>query len=518
VTAVKRLGLAGIAAASLGAAAASLGVCTFMSPIAIMSKLALHVIVIGGVGACAALALLVFWRGVKNSVKLISSQLETMAKTGELGLVMDGESQTVTTIARPLNELLSATHTKMDEVRAENRELLLQCRIAAAETRQTEEIIFSISDAVIVTNRFDELILANDAAEKLLDFELSSSLRKGIDRVLPDRTLVRLIRETRAHGRSFKRKVVEHSIDNNGSPRTYHITLSCIVAPTPGNESPGDESLGLRSPGLPARHQSSRLAGGSRTQARASKVCGVVAVLQDVTREKEIAQMKTDFVSNVSHELKTPLASIKAYVEMLVDGEAADETTRDEFYQIISTETDRLHRLIENILNISRIESGVVKVAREPVNLTAVARQALDVAAPQAKAKSIELVDRLAPVYYQVEGDRDMIYQAILNLLSNAIKYTPEGGTVTVSVTVDERRGVAVCEVADTGMGIPREDLPHIFDKFFRVGANKRAAKGTGLGLTLVKHIVETLHDGKLSVASETGKGSSFSFALPVMT
>ena len=177
-----------------------------------------------------------------------------------------------------------------------------------------------------------------------------------------------------------------------------------------------------------------------------------------------------------------------------------------------------MHRLIENILNISRIESGVVKVAREAVNLTAVARQALDVAAPQAKAKSIELVDRLAPVNCQVEGDRDMIYQAVLNLVSNAVKYTPEGGTVTVSVTVDERRGVAVCEVADTGMGIPSEDLPHIFDKFFRVGANKRAAKGTGLGLTLVKHIVEALHDGKLSVASETGKGSSFRFALPVMT
>ena len=513
MTAVKRLGLAGIATASLGAVAASLAVSAFMRPSAMMSKLALNVVIIGGVGTCTALALLVFWRGMRNSVKLISSQLETMAKTGELGLVMDGESQTVTTIARPLNELLSVTHTKMDEVRAENRELLLQCRIAAAETRQTEEIIFSISDAVIVTNRFDELILANDAAEELLGFELSGSLRKGIDRVLSDGTLVRLIRETRAHGRSFKRKVVEHSIDNNGSPRTYHITLSCIVAPTPRDEpacpvgrSPGDESLGLRSPGL------------SQTQARALKVCGVVAVLQDVTREKEIAQMKTDFVSNVSHELKTPLASIKAYVEMLVDGEAADETTRDEFYQIISTETDRLHRLIENILNISRIESGVVKVAREPVNLTAVAKQALDVAAPQAKAKSIELVDRLAPVYYQVEGDRDMIYQAILNLLSNAIKYTPEGGTVTVSVTMDERRGVAVCEIADTGMGIPPEDLPHVFDKFFRVGANKKAAKGTGLGLTLVKHIVETLHDGKLTVASETGKGSSFSFALPVMT
>ena len=227
--------------------------------------------------------------------------------------------------------------------------------------------------------------------------------------------------------------------------------------------------------------------------------------------------MKTDFVSNVSHELKTPLSSIKAYVEMLVDGEAEDEATRREFYEIISSETDRLHRLIENILNISRIESGVVKVVREPTSLTSVAKQVLDVAAPQAKLKGIELVENLAPVYHQIEADRDMVYQAVLNLISNAIKYTPEGGKVTVSVSADEQRGVAVCNVSDTGMGIPADDLSHIFDKFFRVRANNKMAKGTGLGLTLVKHIVEMVHDGKLSVTSEEGKGSTFGFELPIM-
>jgi len=139
------------------------------------------------------------------------------------------------------------------------------------------------------------------------------------------------------------------------------------------------------------------------------------------------------------------------------------------------------------------------------------------VALPQAKLKSISLIDRLAPVYYQVEADRDMIYQAVLNLVSNAIKYTPEGGTVKVSVSVDERRGLAVCEVADTGLGIPTEDLPHIFDKFYRVQANSKLAKGTGMGLTLAKHIVETVHDGKLSVTSEQGKGSTFGFEMPIL-
>ncbi|MBL7134206.1 MAG: PAS domain-containing sensor histidine kinase, partial [Phycisphaerae bacterium] len=302
----------------------------------------------------------------------------------------------------------------------------------------------------------------------------------NVDRIISDGTLVRLIRETRSHGKSVTRKVVEHSIDQKGEPRTFSITLSCVVGP---NE----------------------------------EVSGVVAVLHDVTREKEIAKMKTDFVSNVSHELKTPLASIKAYIEMLLDGEAEDDKTRNEFYTIVSSETDRLHRLIENILNISRIESGVVKVVKEPVSLAGIVKRVLDVAAPQAKAKNIRLTQSLAPVLYQVEADRDMIYQAVMNLVSNGIKYTPDSGSVTVTASVDERRRIAVCDVSDTGLGISAQDLPHIFDKFYRVEANKKLANGTGLGLTLVKHIVETVHDGKLSVTSEEGKGSTFTLELPVL-
>jgi two-component system phosphate regulon sensor histidine kinase PhoR len=315
----------------------------------------------------------------------------------------------------------------------------------------------------------------------MLGFKLSGNLRKNVDQVISDGTLVRLIRETRAHGRSLMRKVVEHSMDAKGSSRTFNITLSCVMGP-------GEE------------------------------VSGVVAVLHDVTREREIARMKTDFVSNVSHELKTPLSSIKAYVEMLLDGEARDEKSRREFYEVIAGATDRLHHLIENILDISRLESGVVKVVREPLSLSAVVKQVLDVAAVQAKARNIRLVENLQPVYSQVEADRDMIYRAVLNLVSNALKYTGDGGTVTVKVATDEQRKVCLCEVSDTGLGIPAEDLPRIFDKFYRVRASAKVAKGTGLGLTLVKHIIETVHEGKITVTSEVGKGSTFSFELPLIS
>ncbi len=493
MTTARRLGLASVALVTLGASAAY-----YATMMALQGRIvpegSLNYLVLGLVAALTVLLLMVFWRTVHGAVKSIAGQLDTMARTGEIGLVMADGTRELSQITRPLNEFLTTVKGQLEDVQAENRELQIQSRIAAAEKHHTEAIIFSISDAVIVTNRFDELLLANEAAERLLGFRLQTSLRKNIDRVMADGTLVRLIRETRSHGegargrytmrgdtKAFTRKVVEHSIDHKGTPRTFNITLSCVI--TPGE----------------------------------NEVSGVVAVLHDITREKEIAKMKTDFVSNVSHELKTPLASIKAYIEMLEDGEAEDERTRGEFYGIIAAETDRLHRLIENILNISRIESGVVKVVKEPVSLTAVAKRVLDVAAAQAKTKQIMLAQRLAPVYHQVEADHDMIFQAVMNLVSNAIKYTPPGGKVTVSVTADERRGVAVCDVSDTGAGIPPDDLPHIFDKFYRVGANNKLAKGTGLGLTLVKHIVETVHEGKLSVTSEEGKGSTFAIELPVM-
>ncbi|MFA6133704.1 MAG: ATP-binding protein [Phycisphaerae bacterium] len=479
MTIAKRLGLASITLVVLGASAAY-----YATMMVVQGHLAggkgLNGLVYALVAVLTILILLAFWRRVYRELTSVARQIETMCRTGQYGLVLAEDACELGQVVRPLNQLLSLTRSRMDEIQAENRELQIQARISAAEKNHTEAIIFSISDGVIVTNRFDELILANEAAEKLLVFKCEGNQRKNIDQIISDGTLVRLVRETRSHGRSHTRNVVEHSIDQKGTPRTFNITLSCVVNT---NE----------------------------------EVSGVVAVLHDVTREKEIAKMKSDFVSNVSHELKTPLASIKAYVEMLVDGEAKDDKTQREFYEIISSETDRLHRLIENILNISRIESGVVKMVREPIVLTEVVRKVLDVAAPQARAKTLKVVERLAPVYYLVEADRDMIYQAALNLISNAIKYTPDGGTITVSVSADERRGMAVCEVTDTGAGIPAQDLPRIFDKFYRVKANNKLAKGTGLGLTLVKHIIETAHEGKLAVTSEVGKGSTFSFELPLL-
>jgi len=234
-----------------------------------------------------------------------------------------------------------------------------------------------------------------------------------------------------------------------------------------------------------------------------------------VTKEKEIAKMKSDFVSNVSHELKAPLASIRAYVEMLIDGEAAGEAQSREFFQTIASETDRLNRLIDNILNLSRLESGLVPINKTDLAVTAILRDVCEVMTPQAAKKSIRLEADLAPVFFRVHGDRDMLYQAVLNVVSNAVKYTPEGGRVNISTYLAD--GSVIVEVADSGHGIHPDELQRIFEKFYRSHATGKAVAGTGLGLPLVKHVVEAIHGGRVTVESQVGKGSVFRLYLPTV-
>lgn len=330
---------------------------------------------------------------------------------------------------------------------------------------------------MLVTDTFDELVMANDSAAKTFSFDLQKTSRHPIDNVLSDSKVIELIRDMRQSNTKNGRRITEHSVKTPEGDRTFKVTLSSVCDQT---DNPA----------------------------------GVVAVLHDISREKEVAEMKNDFVSNVSHELRTPLASIKAYVEMLIDGEADDEKTKREFYDVIQGEANRLGRLIDNILNVSRIESGLVKINKQPLSVTVIIKEALEVIAPQAGQKNIKIVEQLTPVYYQTVADHDMLYQAVLNLLSNSVKYTPEGGTITVQTLADESKKTVVTKISDTGVGIPPKDLPYVFDKFYRVEANNRMAKGTGLGLPLVKHIIETVHQGKIFLTSEVGKGSTFGFEL----
>jgi two-component system phosphate regulon sensor histidine kinase PhoR len=226
--------------------------------------------------------------------------------------------------------------------------------------------------------------------------------------------------------------------------------------------------------------------------------------------------MKNDFVSHVSHELKTPLASITAYAEMLADGEATDEKTQKEFYSIIQSQANRLSRLIEDILNTARIESGLIKVDKKPMSLAILIEEQLGMIKGYAEEKDIEIITQKPIIFDQAYVDHDMMSQVIVNLLSNAVKYTPNGGKVTIETQVDEITRVVRVTITDTGVGIPEDKVEHVFDKFYRVKENEKQAKGTGLGLNLVKQIVEKVHDGKVFVTSKVGEGSTFGFELPL--
>ena len=372
------------------------------------------------------------------------------------------------------------------KLRNQLREQEIRHRVSEAERRQIEAVLHSLRDAVLVTDPFNEIVMANETAARLLGFDLAKAIHQPIDEVIRDQRLCRLVTDAKETANIAERQHVEHEIkvggNGPGEPAdtcVYEVSLACVE-----------------------NHK--------------HEVGGVVVILHDLTSEREVSEMKSDFVSKASHELRTPLSSIRAYVEMLVDGEAQDEAARQEFYHIIQNETDRLGRLIDNMLNISRIEAGIIQIEREEVDVKGLIERARETLEPQAQEKNISLHTKLAPVNLTVEGDKDMLYRAVLNLTSNAVKYTPEGGRVTISADSDNLTRSVVVSVSDTGLGVPPDAIPKLFEKFYRVENYKRVAKGTGLGLSLCKHIVETVHHGQIGVESKLGMGSKFWFSVPM--
>jgi two-component system phosphate regulon sensor histidine kinase PhoR len=236
-----------------------------------------------------------------------------------------------------------------------------------------------------------------------------------------------------------------------------------------------------------------------------------LAVFHDLTDVKRVEEMRRDFVANVSHELRTPLASIKAVIETLQGGALEDREVAQEFLSRADAEVDRLVQLVEELLELSRIESGEAPLARQPVEMAAVLTEALDRLRPQAQKQHVSLTLEIASNLPPIIGDAERLERAAVNLIHNALKFTPAGGSVHVSARFVG--GAVTVKVSDTGVGIAPEDLPRIFERFYK-GDRARSAGGTGLGLAVVKHTVEA-HGGTVSVQSEPGHGSTFAFSIP---
>lgn len=243
---------------------------------------------------------------------------------------------------------------------------------------------------------------------------------------------------------------------------------------------------------------------------------GVILVLQDITDQQKLENMRKEFVANVSHELRTPLTSIKSYTETLLDGAIDERELALEFLNVIYSESDRMARLVRDLLQLSRLDYHQTQWNMKTVALDEIVSNAVGKLKIGAKEKAQKLNLEIEEGVAEVTGDKDRLEQVIINVLSNAIKYTPENGEIIVSVETTSIKSTqyTTVKVQDNGIGIPKEDLPRIFERFYRVDkARSREMGGTGLGLSIAKQIVEA-HNGIISIDSEPGRGTLVTLAL----
>jgi len=350
----------------------------------------------------------------------------------------------------------------------------LRSRIAAIseQRNQLEAILSSMLEGVVVLDGDRGIVSMNDAAGRLL--RVSPSDARG-------RTLIESLRNA---------QLDELSELAFGSDEPVERTVTLY------RERP----VFVQVHATPLRGEST------------SRPTGSVLVMNDITRLKHLEDLRRDFVANVSHELKTPITSIKGFVETLLDGASGDAATVERFLQIILNHTNRLHLIIEDLLSLSRLEQNDQRVALQRFPLQPIIDQTLEICGPRASEKRIELS-------FATTGDGhawgipNLIEQALVNLVDNAIKYSPEGSIVRIDIAKTDRR--LVIRVIDHGQGIRAQDLPRIFERFYRTDkARSRELGGTGLGLAIVKHIVRA-HRGEVTVDSTLGQGSTFVVELP---
>jgi two-component system phosphate regulon sensor histidine kinase PhoR len=365
----------------------------------------------------------------------------------------------------------------------ENLERLVKERTEqlAEEKELLSVTLSSMSDGVIAVDVDKRIILFNRIAERLTGWCFAEVYGKKVDEFF------RIVKEnTEIAVEDFVQKALETGQMQTGTEE------DCLVAK--------DGSL----------HPVS--AGAAPLRRNDGAIVGVVIVMRDVTKEREVDQMKQNFISSVSHELRTPLSSIKAYTETILSSSDMSRETEKEYLHVIEKETERLTTLIESILEISSIEAGTFQIVRGDVNIQEVINRVLSVLKPLAQKGKIMLECDIPTELGILQGDESKIESVISNIVNNAIKFTPEGGRISVSAHY--RGDELFFKVSDTGVGIPKESLTKIFDRFYRVYREGEQVQGTGLGLAIVKEIVQ-MHGGRIDVESEVGKGTTFTVVLP---
>ncbi len=240
---------------------------------------------------------------------------------------------------------------------------------------------------------------------------------------------------------------------------------------------------------------------------------GIILVLQDVTKHQKLENMRKEFVANVSHELKTPLTTIKSYTETLLDGAMEEKQLAANFLEVIDSESERMTRLVRDLLQLSNIDSNQSKWNKKVIDLKEIIEKIILKCDVSAKNKNQDIKAEFLEEDVNIFADEDRIQQVMINILSNSIKYTSDGGKI--NIVLESENNIATIRIKDNGIGIPEEDLPRIFERFYRVDkARSRELGGTGLGLSIVKEIIES-HEGTIEIFSEEGKGTETVIKIP---
>ena len=373
-------------------------------------------------------------------------------------LDMQGSSE-ITNITNNLNDLSEVIRLTQENLEQESKRL--------------NSILSYMTDGVLATNRRGKITMINDMAKKQLGVQKEDVLNKSILELLKIEDEYEL--------RDLITQVPELMIDSQDANGEY---------------------LSLRVRFALVRRES-------------GFISGLVAVLHDTTEQEKEERERRLFVSNVSHELRTPLTSVKSYLEALDEG-ALSEPVAPDFIKVSLDETNRMMRMVTDLLHLSRIDNATSHLDVELINFTAFITFILnrfDQIRGQDEEKKYELVRDYPITSVWIEIDTDKMTQVIDNILNNAIKYSPDGGKITVTMkTTDDQM---ILSISDQGLGIPKQDLPRIFDRFYRVDrARSRAQGGTGLGLAIAKEIIKQ-HKGFIWAKSEYGKGSTFTIVLP---
>ncbi len=434
--------------------------------------------VFGLIGLLGAAALFANYSLINRPLRILSLGAAEIAK-GHFGHQIQSQragreiDQVVTTFNYMSTKLQDYDRQNFDQLMSERNKYV-------SERNKLEHVLMSIADGVVVCDRDNRVQIVNAAASAIFAKDASELVGKPL----------------------------VFCTEGPDSPQICQVVQDFTDSLSPSSLEPVVQQMHL-SEKVVRLHIAPIILG--------TDFLGSVIIMHDATKQAELEKMKNEFISNVSHELRTPITSIKSYVDTLCNhGEKLDPDIYREFLQIIDSEADRLMFLVNDVLELSRVEEGNREFELHALELKSAAEAAIRSVNLMAKDRSIELSLTCDPDVPLVMMNEESIERVVINLLTNAIKYTPVGGKIEVKLKMLKDTNEVGCLVCDNGIGIPEESLAQIFDRFYRVERKVHTIKGTGLGLTIVKKIIEK-HNGRVDVESALGQGSTFSFYLPVI-